>query len=151
MSYATIEAGVLATIRLHASYPSSGSNSRAQDYNILSAASPRCVVVVPGPVERAVVAAPRRVQSFWTVYIDLFVPMRTQRSTQHTNFVAERDTLLAHLDAYPTLNGTAGVINALVVGVDDPVVWVGSRSASYMSARVRMMVEERENITIAET
>ena len=147
MSYSSVESALLTVLQLHADY--STANSSAGDYRVLAASSARSVILSPGPFAREVVAAPRRVRNAWVINLDLFVPFRIDLSTVAAAIRTDRQTILDHLDKYPTLNSATGVLNAFCTGAGEPEEWVGE-DGGFWSQRLVVQVEERVIVTIAE-
>lgn len=148
MSYDTVESSLLTVIRLLNNY--SADNSDRGDYRILGSGVTRAIILNPGNIgNREVVGFPRRIQTDWEIIIELFIPFSGELSTASAAIRTDRQELLDHLDKYPTLNGTANVLHALVVGGQDPEVWTGE-SNSYWKQTLLMRVTERNITVIAE-
>ena len=147
MSYDTVEAGLLSTIQLLSIY--SSTNSSQGDYTILGNGVTRAAILTPGSFERSVQAIPRRMSTMWMATIELYVPFTVDISTIASSIRTERQTLLDHLDKYPTLNSTSGVVHAIAIGGQEPTQWVGESQQWWVQELV-MRITENVNITIAE-
>lgn len=144
MSYDTVEAGLLSTIRLLSVY--SSTNSSQGDYTVLGSGITRAVILTPGPFERSVQAIPRRMSTVWTANIELYVPFTVDISSIASAIRTERQTLIDHLDKYPTLNSTSGVVHAIVIGGQEPTQWVGESQQFWVQ---ELLIRITENVTIA--
>ena len=153
MTYATIESGLEDLIDAHADYAKSGSTQNVSkgDYRILGHGRRRAVVLQPGAVlSRNISGAPRRLHTLWVIHIELFIMYRGEISTIASDIRTDRQTLVDHLDKYPTLDGVAGVAHAFIASLDEPEVWPTGDSRHYWVQRIRMQVNEHTTITIAE-
>ncbi len=148
MSYATVEAALLTVLRLHANFDSN--NSAQGDYRQLARGGTRFVVLMPGSVpNREVIAAPRRMGTLWEIQIQLFVLFTGEANTSSSTLIADRQSIMDHLDKYPTINGLTGVTSAMVASVREPEPWVGE-SRKYWKADIIYRVAEHVTVTIAE-
>ena len=148
MSYDSVEAGLLAVVRVLANYDTT--NSSQGDHRILAQGVTRAVVLNPGSIpERDIIAAPRRVSTVWEILINLMIPFKGEISTARSNIRTYRQELIDHLDKYPTLNGVSGVVHAFVAGGREPEQWQGE-SRSWWIQTLVMRVQENTTITIAE-
>lgn len=148
MSYATVEAALLTVLRLHADYDAN--NSLQGDYRQLAKGGARFVVLMPGSVpNREVIAAPRRIGTLWEIQIQLFILFTGETSTSSSTLVTNRQSIMDHLDKYPTLNGETGVVSAMVSSAREPVPW-GGESRNYWKTDIMYRVAEHVTVTIAE-
>jgi hypothetical protein len=148
MSYATAEAGLLTLIRAMSDYDSA--SATAGDYRPLGKGKSQVVVLNAGPVpNRRVVQATRRIATDWVIYIDLYVAWRGEISTIATDIRSKRQDIIDHIDKYPTLNNTSGVLNAFISGGGEPQAWRGG-SKNWWHQRLRCDIQDRVTITIAE-
>ncbi len=148
MGYNDVEAALLTVIRKLDGY--TATNSSQGDYRILAKGVTKAVVLQPGPiVRRNVQSAPRRMRTLWVIDMELVVPFSGEISTIASNIRTFRQTLIDHIDKYPTLDGTSDVVHALVVSGAEPESWTGE-SHKWWIQRLRVEVEERSTVTIAE-
>jgi len=147
MSYATVEAGLLAVIRLHADYNTT--NSSAGDYRLLGSGKSKIIILTPGLFTQTVVAAPRRMGTSWSVNLELFIPFQQELSNIASNIRSVRQTLMDQINKYPHLNDTAGVIDAIVEGGSEPELWQGENRRWWVQ-KMRCVIKERVIVTIAE-
>ena len=148
MSYATVEADLLTVLRLHANYD--GNNTAQGDYRQLARGGPRFVTLFPGAIpNRELIATPRRMGTTWEIQIQLFVPFTGEANTSNSTLITDRQDIIDHLDKYPTLNGSTGVVSALVTSAREPEPWRGE-SRNYWKTDIMYRVAERVTVTIAE-
>ncbi len=147
MSYDSVETGLLDVIILHSDY--SSDNATKGDYRILGAGVVKAVVLTPGTFSRSVTAAPRRMGTTWAINLELFIPFRRELSLIATELRTFRQDLIDQIDKYPKLNGTSGVIDAIVEGGSEPELWQGENQRWWVQ-KMRCIVKERVTVTIAE-
>lgn len=148
MSYSIVEAALLTVLRLHANYDST--NSARGDFRNLARGGARFVVLVPGSVPgREMVAHPRRISTTWEIVIQLFILYTGEANTAFTNLASDRQDIMDHIDQYPTLNGTADVVHALITSAREPEPWSGE-GRNYWQQDILCRVTEHVTVTIAE-
>lgn len=159
MSYETIETGAVNVLKLLAGYTDTGAvqNISKGDYRILKHGLTKAVVIQPGPIKaHSVAAAPRRMRTLWVVTLEIFVNiLQDDVVTVATRFRSTRQEILDHYDKYPLLNGTTGVVNALITAGQTPFLAVGDvqflgENSQWLGQALYMDVEERSTVTIAE-
>ena len=128
-----------------------GATNVAQgDYKILGHGNTFGIVLQPGAIlKRDIVAAPRRLQVIWVVNIELYIGFTGLISTVATDLRDKRQSLLNHLDKYPTLNSLSGCINAFIREGVEPIELPGDPKRWWVQI-LKMYIEERTTITIAE-
>ena len=147
MSYDSVEAGLQGVITNVSGL--STSNVTLGDYRALGHGHTRVAVLRPGPFDRRVTAAPRRMGTTWITIVDIFVPFDGELSTVADDVRVYRQEIIDEVDKYPLLNGTSGVINAIVSGGGEPTLWQGENRRWWMQS-LTVEIEERATITIAE-
>jgi hypothetical protein len=148
MSYTSVESAAITVLRKHTDYNTT--NVSSGDYRILATGISQAVIFTPGAIlERSVATAPRRVRTLWLINMELFLPFTDEISTIATAIRAERNTVIDHMDTYPTLDGESGVIHAFVTGGANPESWRGE-NRRWWKQTLKLEVEERANVTIAE-
>ncbi len=145
MSYETVEAGLLKVIRKADKF--NASNSSAGDYRILGKGTRQAVVLNPGPFRKEVSAAPRRMAWTWNVNMELFIPFREELSVVASDLRVLRQALMDIIDAYPHLDDTSGVIEAVVESGGNPDLWQGENRRWWVQP-IRVVIKERTTVTI---
>ena len=106
--------------------------------------------IYPGSISsRQVSAAPRKISANWSINIELRVAFNKEISEIHDNIITIRQTLVDHLDKYPTLNGAQGVTDTMVSSASEPEIWRGE-SSNYWIQRFNYVVGELSQAIIAE-
>lgn len=148
MGYHEMENGLATVIKLLSGY--SATNVAQGDYKILGHGNTFGIVLQPGAIlKRDIVAAPRRLQVIWVVNIELYIGFTGLISTVATDLRDKRQSLLNHLDKYPTLNSLSGCINAFIREGVEPIELPGDPKRWWVQI-LKMYIEERTTITIAE-
>jgi|TARA_Y100000310_G_scaffold94472_1_gene92119 hypothetical protein len=148
MSYDAVETSILNVIQILGNYDSS--NSTQGDYRILARGNRRAVVLTPGAIRgREVIATRRRIATVWETLIELFIPFQGDIPSSHSAIRQDRQELIDHLDEYPTLNGTSGVVHAFTEFGREPEIWQGE-SSNFWKQILVMGIHEHQNIRIAE-
>ena len=143
-----MENGLATVIKLLSGY--SATNVAQGDYKILGHGNTFGIVLQPGAIlKRDIVAAPRRLQVIWVVNIELYIGFTGLISTVATDLRDKRQSLLNHLDKYPTLNSLSGCINAFIREGVEPIELPGDPKRWWVQI-LKMYIEERTTITIAE-
>ncbi len=109
MSQTTIEAGIVATIKIHADFDDT--NCKLYDKRPLGKGLPRLVVVSFDTVnnEQITIRLERRT---WIYNVDVLVPWRGELAELDTRVAVETQKVIDILGQYPRLNATAGVQRA---------------------------------------
>ena len=148
MSYNTVEAALLTTIQLMSEY--SDTNSSRGDYRVLGQGVTFALILMPGAIrDRSVFASPRRVSTTWEIILDMYVHFTGEMDTTINSIKSERQSLMDHLDGYPTLSGQSGVVEAFIVGGREPEMWQGE-GADWWRQQLIYAVVEHTTITILE-
>lgn len=147
-SYSAVETALLNVIKLMSEYDDG--NASAGDYRILATGVQRAVVTQPAPFgPRNVEAVPRRMRTEWIINLELYEQFSQDVSEIAARVRSDRQGLIDHIDKYPTLNGTTGVIHALLISGQEPQVLIGE-NRNWWQQTMRVSVETRQNVTIAE-
>lgn len=147
MAYDTIETGLLTVIRLHADW--SSANTSKGDYKVLGVGNSQAIVLQPGRIRtRSVSAAPRVIRTPWIINLELYLHFRGEIDEVFARCRTVRQTLIDHVDKYPTLNSTTGCINALITGGGEPDV-IGAEG-QWWRQLLTVDIEDRTVVTIAE-
>ena len=148
MGYTEVENALLAVIRKLAVYTTE--NSSAGDFSILARGRKRYVVTQPGAIrDHSVAQSPRRMRTVWVVNISLLIPFSKSVAEIAQQIRADRQELIDHIDKYPTLDSTTGIVLATIESSPEPEEWVGEHRNLWLQV-LRLVVEERATITIAE-
>ena len=141
MSQATIEAGIVGTIRLHADFDTS--NCYLYDRRVLGKGLARLVVVSYANLrkEEVTIQVERRI---WTYNVDVLVPWRGTLTELDTRVGTETQKVIDTLAAYPRLNGTANVQKAAMTQASTPDV-ISERKGVYRGRRHSLEVIEFYN------
>lgn len=147
VAFKTAEDALHVVVKLLAAY--SDDNVSAGDYRILGTGQTEAIVTQPGPFRRRVTAAPRRVGQLWVIEIELLLQFKTEISEIAQRIRTERQTVMDHLDKYPTLDGVSGIISAFVVNGQPPQILI-TETRRWWRQTLVMEVETRQSTTIAE-
>lgn len=146
MSYESCENALKALIEGVDGYDQS--NISQGDYRVLGQGRMVAVVLNPGSFDSKVVAE-RVHQRDWQINIELFLGYQGDVSDLKTAIRQERQKVIDHIDKYPTLGGTEGVVLARITGGDEPEVWkIGVRN--FWLQKLRCTVQERAQVSYAE-
>jgi len=153
MSYKSVETALLTVIAALGNYTSTGQrrNISQGDYRILAKGVNRAVVLQPGSIaSRGVAVSTRRMRTLWEVYIELYIPFRTEMNTIATALRDDRQEIIDQVDKYPTLNASGdGIVMAMITRGLEPDIWQGEGRSWWRQVLI-CQVEERATITIAE-
>jgi hypothetical protein len=152
MSYETVEDGLLTLLRRLSIFDAT--NTSQSDYRILNRAKNRFVILNPGRVMDHEAAATggtggRRMRTRWIVNVSLIIPWRGEVSTIRDRIRDDRQTLMDHLDAFPTANEIANVIQFGFLDAGEPEHWIGAERNQWHQL-LRYWFEERFNVAIQE-
>ncbi len=150
MSYATVEARVklllegLTGVFTKTRYVSRG------DYRELDEGAATTAVLTPGAFVQDGVSEGGAMKSVrdWSVLIDLFRKYLDD-GTSWTNFEADRDSIMAELEKYPTLNSLAGIVKVQIQADTDPgeIFDEDDNGPFFIWQRLRVNVNERADLT----
>jgi len=153
MSYATIEAAVLARLRTLTNF--NAYNTSAGNYLILNrGTSPVGIYAI---VQRGEWRQTESDQNglrlalvHWEVIIELWQRYKDDAST-HAALNDRLQEVKAEFEARRTLGGTPGVVHSRVVGGGEPrEAWTGPNGPSFLWCDIRLDVWEEQPITYAE-
>ena len=149
MSYSVGEAAILTLIRTLSAYDTQ--NSSRQDWRILlSGKSDRYVVLRPGEWNNEQIAYAANLRS-WLTVVEVFRPYRDD--TKPVTIQDDVETIVALLETYPTLDGTAGVQEFSVVGgneMQEVVLGSEKNQSLWVKWEVNCGWQEEKEITYAE-
>ena len=148
MSYDAMELGLLTVIRLHANYDAN--NSSQGDYRILGGGKTRAVVLNPGPFRAGVTMGNRYISTDWEIVVSLFILYRTDVPTTRKAIRDDRETLMDHINSYPTLNGTSNARNVLLTSGQQPEIWRMDDEAQWWMQTMSVAVTEGKTVSNAE-
>jgi len=146
MSYNTAESALITILTGIDGF--STANVKAGDYRCLKAGITKAIVLQPGPFTREHQAF-QYMRTQWTINIELYIPFGGEMSTVASNIRSVRQEVIDHLDKYPTLDGTAGIVLSLLQGAGEPEVWNDGRKYLFRQV-MSLMVEERGTVEYAE-
>lgn len=138
MSQATIEAGIVATIQLHADFDTT--NCKVNDRRPLAKGLAR-VVYVSYNTHREEEVTIRYTKRIWTYNIDVLVPWPGEMVTLLNNVATETQKVVDILAQYPRLNGTSGVLKAILNMANTPDI-MQTAKGRYRGRRHFLDVEE---------
>ena len=148
MTYDALESGLLTVIRTADGFDED--NTSAGDYHVLALGNDHMVILMPGAIPtRDLVGAPRYISTSWVVDIELYVQFSSTYHDTSENIKMWRQVLLDTVDAWPTLGGVAGVVNAFITSAQSPDEWVGEQRRLWRQV-FRCEVETRRTVAILE-
>jgi len=138
MSQATIEAGIVATIKLHADFDAT--NCYLYDKRALGKGLDRLVVVSYANLrkEELTLQLERRI---WTYNVDVLVPWRGELTELDVRVGTETQKVIDTLGKYPRLNGVADVSKTIMSLSALPDV-ISERKTAYRGRRHTLDVIE---------
>jgi hypothetical protein len=147
VTYATVEVAVQTLIQAMSEFDDA--DVSRGNYLILDSGDDDLAVLTPGSFtkdEPGEAGAYKSVRH-WSVLVDLFRKYLDDETTW-INFVATRDALLDHLELYPSLNSTAGIVLVGVEAGSDPseVYDDDDNGPFFIFQRIRMAVNERTDL-----
>ena len=145
MSYTTVEDALATTIKLLTGY--STSNVAQGSYTVLGSGQTKAAILQPGAFT-AEMAAQQWKRTQWNINIELYILWQTTIGATSTSLKDARTTLIDHLDKYPTLGSTAGVVRAMVTEGREPELWQMGAQQFWKQILV-MQVEERGVVSYA--
>ena len=150
MSYATVEARVKLLLEgLTGVFPKTRSVSRG-DYRELDEGASTTAVLTPGAFVQDGVAqgGARKSVRDWGVLIDLFRKYLDD-GTSWTDFEADRDSVIAELEKYPSLNSLAGIVRVQIQADTDPgeIFDDDDGGPFFIWQRLRVTVVERADLS----
>jgi hypothetical protein len=138
MSQAVIEAGIIATIKLHADFDDT--NCFIYDKRALGKGLARLVIVTYAQMRREPVSL-KIERRIWTYNVDVLVPWRGELSELDTRVGTETQKVIDILAKYPRLNGAANVQRTDMTLSSIPDV-VSHRKGVYRGRRHALDVRE---------
>ena len=124
-------------------------NLYQSDYRGMRLGHSVMIVLEPGTIPTHDTAQfPRRMRTVWTVNIRIFVRFDKDLTEINRKIRDLRQKVMNHLDRYPTLNSTVGVIFARLTGGSEPDIHEG-KSNNWWSQQLNFQIEERYTATIA--
>lgn len=151
--YKFIEQALETVLDIQSDYYKDGGNQNISrgDYRILGKGLKRAIILNPGPIrDHGTAQFPRRMRTLWIINIELYILFQDDVSAIADAIRDDRQTIIDHLDKYPTLNGTVGVVVARLEGAAEPQVMLGENHQWWRQV-LPMAVEERVTVTIAES
>lgn len=103
---ATIQAAIQTILRATSLY--ADSEVSLGDARIMGAG--KCAIIYPGPFESFRAGDWSQVTYIWTHYVDVWRPFA---GDDYSSIVSDRQAVIDAISANPTLNGTAGLTNAI--------------------------------------
>lgn len=138
MTQAVIEAGIIATIKLHADFDDT--NCFIYDKRALGKGLARLVIVTYAQMRREPVSL-KIERRIWTYNVDVLVPWRGELSELDTRVGTETQKVIDILAKYPRLNGVANVQRTDMALSSIPDV-VSHRKGVYRGRRHTLDVRE---------
>lgn len=138
MSQSAIEAGIVATIKLHADFDDT--NCYIYDRRALGKGLARLAIVTYNNMTRESITlqSERRI---WTYNIDVLVPWRGELYEMDQRVGTEAQKVIDTLAEYPRLNGTSGVQRTDMTLANTPDV-ITERKGGYRGRRHSLVVRE---------
>ena len=125
MAYDDVEEGILNILSTLATY-TVGDNLSRGDARVIAKGRKRTVILHTGGISgRQVIATPRKISTNWQTDIELRIRFNKDVDEIHQEIIDARQEIMDTMDIYPTLNGVAGVKQALITGASQPEVWQG--------------------------
>ena len=155
MSYATVQAGVSAVIQKLSGYDTS--NVKENDFRALDAGK-NAVVLRRGTSRHEDLTLgsgsgnTRTVRNRWRVKVELWIPQRTDHSTQRSDMVTVFDAIYTQLLKWPFLDGVSGVTDSKVTDAGEPEEFTfgKGRSKRWWRQVINVDVDEIAEITLSE-
>lgn len=138
MSYAVVEAAAVTVLRKHADFDAT--NCRAGDVSPIKKGLERVVSALYGGVRKDDLTV-TMVRHTWTVFLDLYVPYRGEVPELETRLASERQKMIDTVEAYPMLDGTAGVTKAHIINGETPEP-LQPKKGAYRGQRLYLEVTE---------
>lgn len=149
MPYETIEIAVLGIVHKIDGY--GAINATRGDFSILRDGVDKAIVLMPGGVRnRELIAAPRRMSTVWVVNLMLYIPSVQDYIDLHGRIISYRQEIIDEFDKWHRLNGTAGVVNSLIVSIQEPMPMVASSGRGYIKIMFDLMITERTTVVSGE-
>lgn len=138
MSYATVEAAVVAVIRTHADFDVN--NCVQGDSSPIKKGFERVVRAWYGSTRREPLTL-TLMRHIWTVRVDVFVPYRGKVQDMESTLANERQKVIDTLAKYPRLDNLAGVTKAEILNGDAPEP-LNTKKTAYRGQRLYLEVHE---------
>ena len=147
MSYATVQAGLLASIRATDEFDTA--NSGEGDERLLAKGKSKVSILRYGGHAMEAIGSPNRWAIRWTVVVDLWFHGRGELKYYNSDIATTVQSVLTKILAYPTLNGVAGVTHVQLGDASDPNRWQGELR-DWWVVSFPVIITEVVNVTIAE-
>lgn len=138
MSQSVIEAGIVATIKLHADFDDT--NCYIYDRRALGKGLARLVIITYNQMVRTPLSLQVERRT-WQYNVDIMVPWRGELYELDQRVGTEAQKLIDTLAEYPRLNGTAGVTRTDMPLASTPDV-ITQRKGRYSGRRHSLVVQE---------
>jgi len=138
MTQATVEAGILATVKLHADF--TAANTFLYDKRALGKGLARIVVISYSShkSEELTLNIERRT---WTYNVDVLVPWRGELTELDVRVGTETQKVVDTLAKYPRLNGAANILKTVLTVSSSPDV-ISQAKGVYRGRRHTLDVQE---------
>lgn len=148
MSYATVAAALETVIKTLDQFDPD--NVRRNDYSILARGKSKAVIIMPGRFLEHGKFDDARYRTVWFLNIELFIGFVTDRGQLEEDIEVQRQAIIDVVDTYPTLNGTEGVVSAVIIEGSEPVLSPRGKANMWWEQTLFCRVEERASVTYAE-
>ena len=145
MSYTSVETALATILKVHDDW--NDQNVAAGDYRIFSAGLEKAIILSPGPFIRRT-AAERLMQTNWVINLELYIAYGGEISTVAENIRTVRESVMDHIDKYPTLDGESGVLIARLTEGGDPEPWQIGNSYFWRQL-MKVEIFERDTVVYA--
>ena len=149
--YNYVEAAIIRVMSLLDGFDSEGDtpNITRSDYRILRTGIPYALILDPATIQAHNRAQyPRRMRTVWGVSMRVLVRFDEDLVEINTKLRRLRQEIMDHLDRYPDLNSTRGIVLAQVTSGEEPDILQGE-SNNWWIQRLNVSVEERYTVDIA--
>jgi hypothetical protein len=119
---ATIQAAIQSLVQATSRY--NDGDVTLGDFRVLGRGR-QAAVILPGPLAAQRAGDWSQLRYAWTHYVEVW---RRFDGDDYADIVADRQVVMDQLNAYPTLNGTAGITDCTVSQSSDPI-YVRPRNA----------------------
>ncbi|RMD64625.1 hypothetical protein D6833_04135 [Candidatus Parcubacteria bacterium] len=147
MAYVDVADAVQAKLQALTSVFANSTDVTRGDYRVLDTGSQTVAVLVPGAFSAAEIAAYQSKRE-WVVLVDLFCRYLDDAETW-SRFESARDSVIAQLELYPSLDGTTGITQVSVESDGDAVEVFDESGAGpfFVMQRLRVVVTERVGLS----
>lgn len=141
MSYATVEAGILAVIIKHADF--SASNVKQADFRDLGKGLARCVVLTFGGTSKESLTIQYE-KHIWTTNVDIFVPWKGEAYELEQRITTESQKIQDAFGLYPRLDAVSGILKSEMSSGAMPGL-LSLQKTRYRGKRYLVVTEEEVN------